>query len=261
MTLNITQKGLVLVALPLLFQLGVVLLVVLFQSETTTAERLATHTKEVIAQGHEIHSLVADAQSAIRGYVLTRDPSFATPLHHSGTVLPNKLDELETLVLDNPQQSVKAVEVRQAAMAVLNWQQGTESLVQGDGPTAVARVSSGDGERLSDTFRQRISEFLSEEDRLDRDRVTTLEQARSRLNLLLVVGGVLAVGTTLAVGFAFHRGIVGRFAAVEETARQLAAGSTTAPPLTGRDEAARLDVAFRDMAAGLSPRSAPLRHL
>ena len=61
--------------------LAFVLLVVRLQSDQAEAQHWATHTKEVIAQAREVHTQLADAQSAARGFAITRDPVFAAPFH------------------------------------------------------------------------------------------------------------------------------------------------------------------------------------
>jgi PAS domain S-box-containing protein len=259
---TVLQKGLVLAAVPLLFQLGFVLLIVQFQRDHVAAERLANHTKEVIAQAHEVRTLVSDADAGVGGYVIARDPTFATPIGAARQELPHQLDTLDEMVSDNPSQGDRVRSVRSTANAVLAWQTGAEELVNNRAfDEATARVRSKTGETLSKAFREEIRAFLVEEDRLDRERLIALERSRTRLNRLFVAGGIAAILSTLIVAFAFRRGIARRFATLEDNARRLAVGEPLAAPLTGIDEIARLDLAFRGMAAELTRASDEVRDL
>jgi PAS domain S-box-containing protein len=260
--LTIFQKGLVLLAVPLVFQLAFVVVIVRFQRHHTEAERLAVHTKEVIAQAHEIQTGISDASAAVRGSVIGRDPAFVEPYRDAVRDLPGRLDALDELVSDNPTQGPRARSVRAAADAVLAWQDEVVRLV-GAGATeeAANRVRSGRGMALMTDFRKEVAAFLAEEERLDRERTTALEESRARLNALFAAGGGAAVACTLLLAYGFRRGIARRFAALEANANRLASGAPLAAPLTGVDEIARVDRAFRDMAAALTRAADEVRDL
>jgi PAS domain S-box-containing protein len=261
-TLSVFQKGLVLAAVPFLFQFGFVLLVVRVQSAHSAAEALTAHTKEVIAQTQAIHTLISSAGAGVADAVVARDPALAAPFTSARRELPGQFDVLDRLVSDNPEQMRRARSVRAAAEAVLDWDAGLEQLVrEGGADRAAQRVRSGRGEALRERFRQEIGPFLAEEERLDRVRVSALAGSRAGLNLLFVIGGLAALGCTTVVALAFRRGIGRRFAALEDTAQRLATGESPGAPLGGGDEIARLDRAFRTMAADLTRASDELRDL
>lgn len=262
MRLTVFQKGLALAAVPLLFQLVFVFVLVWVQHDSVAAERLATHTKDVISQAYEIQTLVADADAGVRGYIITQKTEFADPYQKALPALSGRLDDLQSLVSDNPGQTAKVRAVRTAAEAALAWLRDLEQLVSaGASEEAITRVRSGQGKALMDAFRREMGEFVAEEERLDRERSLALERSRGRLNGLFVGGGILAFGCTLVVAYAFRRGIARRFATLEANASRLATGEALLPPLEGDDEIASLDRAFRDMAAELTRASDTVRDL
>ena len=262
MNLTVFQKGLVLIALPLLLQLVFVLVAVRLQRDHEGAERWAAHTKDVMARTHEIHSTVADAHASVRGYVISGDATFAQSYWDAVRELPGHFNDLEGRLADNPEQAEHFRAIRTRAGELLAWQSDIESLIRGGATDeAVGRVRSGRGRVLMADFRHEVKTFLDEEERLDRERLTTLERSRVRLNRLFVFGGLAVVISTFALGFAFHRGIARRFAELEANAHRLATGDKLPPPLKGNDEIAVLDRAFRDMAEALTRASDRVKDL
>lgn len=253
MNLSISRKGLLLVAFPLIFQVAFVSAAALLQRDLAAAVRIATHTKDVIAQVHDVRTTVSDAQAAVRGYAVTQDPAFLGPFHAAQRTLPVELAGLGDLVADNAGQTAAARAVRTRAEAVLDWQGDIERLVHNaDAGEATRRIRSAQGESLMSEFRKETGKFLAEEERLNRERQDALDRSQTRFNGLLLIGGLIAVGSTLTLAYAFRRGIAGRFAALEANVRLLATGGSPPPALVGNDEIGRLDRAFREMAVELT---------
>ncbi|VTR93686.1 histidine kinase : Histidine kinase OS=Burkholderia sp. H160 GN=BH160DRAFT_5724 PE=4 SV=1: CHASE3: HAMP: PAS_9: PAS_9: HisKA: HATPase_c [Gemmata massiliana] len=262
MNLTVFQKGLVLIALPLLLQLVFVLAAVRLQRDHEDAERWAAHTKNVIARTHEIHGTVADAHASVRGYVISGDQSFAQPFRDALRNLPQQFDELDEFVRDSAEQAERARVLRDRGNGLFVWQRDIENLLQGGATEeAVKRVQTGRGNVLMAEFRQGVKAFLDEEERLDRERGVALERSRTRLNRLFIFGGLAVVASTFALGFVFHRSIARRFAELEANAHRLAAGKVPTAPLEGNDEIASADRAFREMAAELTRASEQARDL
>ncbi|MBY0524238.1 MAG: PAS domain S-box protein [Gemmataceae bacterium] len=251
-----------LVAVPLLYQVGFGLIIVWSQREQVEAEWWARHTKEVIAEAHEIQSVVADAHSGIRGYVISSEPSTAEPYRRARRELTGHLNDLQVLVQDNSEQSARVQGMQETVTALLRWQDNIEQLVQkGRQDAAANQVRAGHGNALLAAFRAKIGAFVTEEERLDRERASALQRIRDRMSLLLAWGGLLTLGYTVGLGFAFYWGIARRFAALELTAHRLAAAESPPPPLGGEDEIARVDRALRGMAAQLTQAAAQIHDL
>ena len=74
--LTILIKGLILIAVPLIFQLAFIALVAKMRNEGAQAEERTIHSKDVIAQAQTCRVRLLSAHGAIQGFILTRDPSF-----------------------------------------------------------------------------------------------------------------------------------------------------------------------------------------
>ena len=73
--MTILRKGLILIAVPLLFQLGFIALTARLRVENARAVDWAIHSKEVLALSEACRVGLLSAHGAIQGYILTRDPS------------------------------------------------------------------------------------------------------------------------------------------------------------------------------------------
>jgi PAS domain S-box-containing protein len=250
---KITHKGLVLIAVPLLILLIFVALVLNLKHHNQEAQAKSLHSKEVIAQTQSILRVLVDAETGMRGYVITADKRFTELYQRSVVELPDELNRLETLVSDNPKQEKQARRISAEAAEKMFFIKQTEQLVNaGYQDQAIAQVKSGEGRRLMDKARQEIAVFLDEEERLDTLRRQALEASWQRFNQLLIVGVSASVLLMLMLALFFSRSINNRLMTLTQNAQALADGKELALPMEGEDEIAQLDKTFHKMAEALS---------
>ena len=254
--LTIFQKGLILIAVPVLFQL--VFLGALYKMEWDEEEvqHLAVHTKEVIAQTETAYRSLLEATAYVRRLVITgEDTSQAPPLHDTLIDAPAEFEKLKQLVVDNPPQQGKVIETAADAEGLRrHLADALASLTAGRRDEAAARVKDPEVQRLLDAVRLRLDDFLREEARLDGVRMTALTDAWRRQNWLIGGGVAASVLIALAVAALFSRGVTGRFARLTENVGRLADKKELTQPLSGTDEIAHLDAAFHTMASALRER-------
>src|SRR5438067_8667074 len=119
--LTISQRGLVLVAVPLLVLLGFIALAVTIQHDAEEAQRWALHSRDVMARAEAIQRGLADAEAGVRGYILTGAPAFAAPYQQAARQLPSAMQSLVDSVRGDRSQSASAVRIGEAARAELDW--------------------------------------------------------------------------------------------------------------------------------------------
>src|ERR1043166_6734339 len=102
MRLTIFRKGVLLVALPLLFQLALLTLVADMERRQTRAADQVVHTKKVAAEAQGVLLALVDAETGFRGYLITLDPAFLEPYDRSAARLPPALDDVIELLSDSP---------------------------------------------------------------------------------------------------------------------------------------------------------------
>lgn len=250
---KITYKGLVLISVPLLILLVFVALILNLKRHNQEAQTKSLHSKEVIAQTQLILQVLLDAETGMRGYVITGDKRFTEAYQNSAARLPDELNRLETFVLDNPTQEKQARRISAEATEKIFFIKQTEQLVNaGYRDEAISQVKSGEGKRLMDRAREQIVIFLQEEERLDNLRRQALEASWDRFNQLLIAGVSVSILLMLMLAFFFSRSINNRFMTLTQNAQALAEGKERALPMEGEDEIAQLDKTFHKMAEALS---------
>jgi signal transduction histidine kinase len=249
--LTVAHKGLILISVPLLYQLAFCWLVAEMQGRNAEAQGWASHSKEVLRQAQTVLRSLVDAETGIRGFAATGDPIFTEPYDRATQELPDALQQLQTLVGDNPNQQAHAQTIAAKAAQLMAKHAEAYGMIR-SGAKDQAVQGTKEGKRRMDDIRREIDGFLQQEQRLDEIRELALERLRQRLNWLLLAGGVLSFLCTVALSFVFSHGISRRLTALTENAQRLARGNELAPPIAGNDELALLDRAFRDMAAELT---------
>lgn len=253
---SIIRKGLVLVAIPLVAQIVFLVTLVKIRQDQAEAQKWALHTGRVIAESERFYGALERAQSALRGYMLTADPVFADSFQQARAALPMKIDRLQELVADAPEQESQLRRVDTQLEAVLAWMSGLYMQARTKGRArAITEMTAQGGQREVAELRRLFEEFLREEERIKVERRDELVWQASLQNDVLYGGAALALLSTALLAVLFVRSIAGRLRTLAENVRRLGESKELLPPLTGADELSRLDRAFREMAAALAQKN------
>jgi signal transduction histidine kinase len=247
--LTILSKGLILVAIPFLSQIGFIGLIAWMRMQGREAERMSLHTKEVIAQAHTVYGKLVEANDAVRGFVLSRDPLFAKDHQEASYGAHLEIEKLKGLVEDNQTQAASADQLADHAGQFLTWLDDTLRLAANQ--RDLDRSRSLEGRHELDSLRQEITTFLEEEGRLYGVRHQNVERSWAGLDRAILGGVLVTLLSTGLLAITFGRGLHRRFSSLAENARRIASGEDLAPPLSGIDEISQVDRVFRDMAEAL----------
>lgn len=256
--LTLFQKGLALVAIPLLFQLLFLGLYLKMRADSDAAQESAALSRQVNTEAEEVFRLLTDAQNSMRGYVLSEDATFLQPYEQNLPAVARKIEYLQGLVRD-PEQRTRAEQIADKAARLIDFlREAVELMRAGNREGAVAGVKRRTGEERMEALRQEIQEFLKHQDRLDGERTEALERTWRQQNWL--VGVMIAISVLLAVGtaFLFSQAVSARLGVLNDNARRLAAGEELTAPMQGGDEIALLDRTFHAMAETIRRRVAEL---
>ncbi len=255
--LTIFPKGLVLIAVPLCFQLAFIALVARMRHDNIAAERWMIHSNEVIAQAEACGYRILSTHGAVQGYIITRDPTFGAEVRRLNAIARVNLQRLVELVAASPAQTKAATAVQDRAVLLLDFiKQGAE-IVDGPGmPPDEAATRRRHAQSLLEDLRLELNRFTDVERALSSEKHERLVAAWSQLDRLLGAGFIVSILSSLLIALLFARSISGRIKTLATNARLLGQGDDLMPPLRGHDELARLDTLMREMARTLARTSA-----
>jgi signal transduction histidine kinase len=250
-TMKLITKGLVLLAIPTLFELGLLGALADAQRQAVDAERWSLHSKEVLTEANRVLDPVFS--NAVRLAEVAIESAEVVPQRlHWEDVTP-QIDRLAALVADNPQQTQRVEALRQAELAYRAWYDVTvEQLEQGQREVAVTRLSGADSEHLLDSFRAALAVFEAQEVLLDASRAERADVVHQRQQLMLWLAGGGAIVTGAIAVVLFSRSVRRRLIALTEHAGNLTGDRPLGAPVRGDDELALLDAALFSTAQRLA---------
>ncbi|PZO40442.1 MAG: histidine kinase [Alphaproteobacteria bacterium] len=234
--LGLAAKGLVVVALPLAILLGGIGALHLSSRAEAEAERAVRLTFAIQRDIHEVHALLAEAASGVRGYRLTGRDAFLEPYLKAEALLPLTLARLRTSERDPEIRTRLArvdglvIQKRQglAQLAAMPGAGGEDSIAARD--VAAALVAN---KTVLDALRAEIEAMQRREAELLDARRARADAERSRTLALTGAMAVIGLLASLAAVQLLFSGIVRRVRTLERDAERLERGE----PLTTRDHA------------------------
>ncbi len=138
------------------------------------------HTNQVLTQSEKTLSIIKDAETGQRGYLLTGDKTYLEPYNQATTKIDEYVQKLQKLTADNPHQQRRITILKQQIDTKLAELKQTVELREKQGFEAASSVVlSGKGKQYMDKIRQTISEIQQEENNL-LDYRTTEEEVRTQ---------------------------------------------------------------------------------
>lgn len=248
---SILWKGLALLAIPLLFQVAFVAMILWIRHENHRATELTYRSMEVVRHADAPLRSLSEVQGQLRAFLLSRDEDFTEAVEAGLEGIGRELDDLRRIVRE-PGQLRALDRLGRRYQAYRAWITRTALQAEaGDWDGAMARFLNPSARGPLEAFRDALEQFRRDEERLVADQLVVLEASWRRLDRLTIVGLVLLVGSTGCLGYLSGRAIAARVGTLIENIRRLGAGRELVPELSGDDEFAQLDRAFRGMAQTL----------
>ncbi len=163
------------------------------RSTTATVESAGgvAHTLQVRADLEAAFAAVIDAETGVRGYVITGDSAYLAPYDSARATLGPRLTRLGTLIADNPVQQHRLDSLQTLIPIRFERLQRTIGVRRTRGTVAAGlAVMSGEGKVLTDRIRGLIARMEDEEGRLLARRSAALA-ARTREVRIAIAGGTL----------------------------------------------------------------------
>lgn len=210
-------------------------IVVAFAASALTWRNLSTleqnnqwtdHTHKVIAQATAIGAAMVDAETGIRGYLISGADNFLEPYRNSGKAFRSALDEAKRLTADNPSQQKRLEQIDRVAS---EWRQDVAereiALMRAQQTVTEARniEAGGAGKKYMDGIRALVREVIDAEASLLSVRADASAAATSSSYTMIIAGGIamllIAIVSLLLLHAAITRGIMAMTAAMGRLAQ------------------------------------------
>lgn len=158
-------------------------------------ERWVFHTRQVLYELQQTESLVLDAETGQRGYLLTGDPSYLDPYNRALTQVDGHIANLVHATADNTTEQVNAAQLGKYVDQKLGELSATIDLYRaGKADQARALVLSGRGRTDMENIRRVIATMEQEETGLYAIRDADYQQSIRITNASLALATVVAIG-------------------------------------------------------------------
>jgi diguanylate cyclase (GGDEF)-like protein/PAS domain S-box-containing protein len=169
------------------------------------AVRESLEIRQTIA---DTQSLLTDAETGQRGFLLSNDEAFLYPYERARHTIPKQLDHLQEIVDNDSRQSERAAELRRLALAKLDELASTIALARGGHVgEALEVVRGGEGRRLMRAIRAEIERMLVLERVTFSGRKAIADSKRRQLRYVLYGTSSLFLAITAAALWSASRGV------------------------------------------------------
>ncbi len=211
-----------------------------------------THTHKVKEALSDILSHLADAETAQRGYLLTRDERYLPQYQEAVATISRTVGAFQVLLGDSPVQQRRLEKARLLIARKLSQMAGAIDLLKRNAPAATLVAFLNEGRAIMDDVRRAIGEMTdAENDSLaqrDARAKSTAEYARTSMAL----GGVFIVALVSIAGLLIRRSIVGPLTTFMTFVQRVGEGDLTQQAkIATTDELGEMGLRLDQMVAGL----------
>ena len=168
-------------------------------SELREANRAVEHTLAVQRNLARALSLLTDAETGQRGFLLTGEPSYLEPYEAALVRVRQQLEQIRQLTRDNPSQQERMSALERLSQDKLTELSATVAARTNGRPDEAMRiVRSGEGARIMGEIRTVADAMQGEEGRLLQERVTVQAQHGRQATLTIAAGMALAFAIVVA---------------------------------------------------------------
>lgn len=174
----------------------------------TTTSVWVEHTHQVLGQIAEVLSLLTDAETGVRGFVITGDARFLEPYQEATASLDKAVKALRALTAANQNQQKRLDKIEPIISAKLSVMTRNIDTRKATGFEAAARkIAEGEGRTKMDELRSLLGDMEQEERELLKERSALAEQASSRATTTIVAGSLLSLILITVAGVIITRSL------------------------------------------------------
>ncbi len=170
--------------------------------------RSVTHTHQVLESVARVLSLMKDAETGQRGFLLTGDEVYLEPYQAAVGEVSKTFDDLRALTADNPRQQARIADALPIAEAKLAELKRTIELRRSQGLDAALKVVlTNEGKKAMDDLRALMVAMDGEERALLQQRTNTAENGAKVAEVTISVGAVVALAFVIGAAYVITRSL------------------------------------------------------
>jgi signal transduction histidine kinase/ActR/RegA family two-component response regulator len=258
--LSLRNKGLLVVSLPVLAFFA--LFASFFQHERNLQGVSASRQQALTLRTstERVRTLIVDAESGVRGYLLTGEKSFLRPYYEALARLPRARRALAASARPDPSLANEVGETNSVIsrrLAILNRARNFLPIRGATEPRLVPLLKHG--KHVMDHLRRLFAEVERQATETTAARQRQERALRQRLGVLAPIAAALGLGGGLLAMLLFASGVASRVRRLQENAHRLQRGLPQLAPPEGTDEVGQLGKDLETAATLLQEREDELR--
>jgi PAS domain S-box-containing protein len=233
---------------------------VVFYQFQRQLQQAAAEVEESYRSRSEMRRLltqVVNAETGIRGYLLTRRESFLEPYQAALREIPEIHSSLRRGFAGNVEQTKRLGRLEGLTRHVIEAMQRSREEVTLGNDEAAIEVLAADKAGM-DALRLELDTMIAEAQRMLSFRTSELRRVERRTSAVIFAGGALGLLGGVVAVLIFMRRIAFRVKRLELEAREVAAGGKIIADVTGDDEIARLEHTLKETSELITERTAEL---
>lgn len=254
--LKLSHKGLLLVCLPLVFELVFVgtLAVLLKQAEAEIIEE--SHSKEVVSQASIILSLYYNATASLAGYfLLNKNGTYKNRFAETVKEIRIALASFDNLIDADPDEKMQWQRAQTFLRSGLGMLQYIDNEITKDANMgAIMGALNSQGTPLHSQFDRvqgEINRVIARYKAKENEDPAVKNRFRNLVQQWIAVGVMVNIVMALVLAVYFNRGTARRLSVVADNVKRLSEMQPLNIPLSGKDEIAEVDQGFHQMAKTL----------
>jgi methyl-accepting chemotaxis protein len=167
---------------------------------------LVVHTHQVISAIERVFSVIQDAETGQRGFIITGDEKYLDPYGNALRTIPEELHEVRVLVTDRSEQRDRLSALEAELHNKINELNATIALRRDEGfDAARSAIVRAEGKASMDRIRLLVTQMIAIEKVLLADRTSKVERDERRILWVALSLAAASIATRIVIAFAIRR--------------------------------------------------------
>lgn len=249
--LKFSQKGLILVAIPLAFQIIFFVVLAGLIAAAEHEEMIAKRGERITSRIGNVSKYLIESEMALIGYGCRRMEPLLAAYEANDAQIPLVFEDLKKLTKEVPDTatSITSLEIAVSQLRK-NMRQSLSNIQGGNWMPAVVRLA-GQSTNSYFTVKREIEAITRQ---IRKSYITDEQEERNKMRIwaALIVMLVSNIVITILMSLYFSKSVSGRLKILSENTLRVRDRKELNPPLEGSDEIAELDRTFHSMSAALT---------